>query len=270
MLSKKSLINNKESWEKFYKKKFNKGGLIDEYTLYKNEVLEDTLDQIFKVWKPQKTDIYLEIGCGPCFLGLEIAKRTGIKVIGIDFSPTALKAAKYLFKREKIKNAQFILGDINNIPLPSDYVDFIFGGGVIEHFENVQEIINEIYRVLKKGGVAFNTVPLLNLASLTYRQVWGSIPYLPIAKDFFEYIHIILLGSKHMRFGYELSFLPSTLYRMHNKAGFTKIKIDKFRVDLVFEYLPFSVLRKIATFISSQSLLFWPVIYVSAKKISKF
>lgn len=262
----KTSFVNQESWEKFYCQKFNQKNLLYEYNLYKNTILQDTLDQIFKVWKPKKNDIYLEIGCGPCFLGLELAKRTEVKVIGIDFSSTALKAARYLFKKEKIKNAQFILGDITNIPLPGNSINFIFGGGVIEHSKNVQEVIDEIYRVLKKGGIAYNTVPLLNLASLTYRQLWGNIPYIPLVKNFFEFIHITLFGGRHMRFGYELSFLPSTLYKMHTKAGFTNIKIDKFKVNLVFEYLPFLLLRKIANFVSVRSLLFWPVIYTAAKK----
>lgn len=266
MQSRTNFLNNQKNWEKFYRKRFNKRSLLYEYNLYKNDVLQDTLDQIFKVWEPKKKDIYLEIGCGPCFLGLEIAKRTAVKVIGIDFSPTAIKAAKYLFDKEKIKNARFILGDITNMPLPKESVNFIFGGGVIEHSENVQEVIDEIYRVLRKGGIAYNTVPLLNLASLTYRQAWGNIPYIPLVKNFFEFIHLTLFGGKHMRFGYELSFLPSTLYKMHVKSGFTRIKIDKFKVNLVFEYLPFALLRKVAVFISSRSLLFWPVIYVLAKK----
>lgn len=197
---------------------------------------------------------------------MEIAKRTGIRVIGIDFSPKALRAAKYLFKREGNKNAQFILGDITKIPLPDNSVDFVFGGGVIEHLENVQEAINEIFRVLKKGGRSYNTVPFLNLASLTYRQVWGNIPYIPLVKNIFEFVHIKVFGGKHMRFGYELSFLPSTLYKMHLNSGFGKIEIGKFAVNLVFEYLPSSILRKIAIYVSNHSLLFWPVIYISARK----
>jgi len=265
MKPKRILIDNQKSWEKFYDE-IKKQSLLKEYKLYKERYLENTLNQIFKIWKPKKTEIYLEIGCGPCFLGLEIAKITGIKVIGIDFSPKALRAAKYLFKKEKIKNAKFILADITHIPIPDNSVDFIFGGGVIEHLENGQEAIDEIYRVLKKSGTAYNTVPLLNLASLTYRQVWGNIPYIPLVKNMFEFIHINLLGSKHMRFGYELSFLPSTLYKMHLNSGFKKIEIGKFAVNLVFEYLPFSILRKIANYISNHSTLFWPVIYITAKK----
>lgn len=266
MRSKTSLVNNQQKWEKFYSKKFNQENLLNEYNLFKKYVLQDTLDQILSIWKPKKEDVYLEIGCGPCFLGLEIAKITHAKVIGIDFSPTALKTAKYFFKREKIKNARFILGNITNIPLPDNSVNFVFGGGVIEHFENVQEIIDEIYRVLKKGGTTYNTVPLLNLGSLTYRQLWGNIPHIPIIRKIFEFVHIKMLRAKHLRFGYELSFLPSSLVKMHKKAGFRKMEVGKFKVSLIFEYLCFSFIRKIASYISNSSMLFWPVIYISARK----
>lgn len=266
MKLKKSLIDNQISWEKFYEKELGKRSLLKNYEIYKERYLEDTLNQIFKIWIPKKGDTYLEIGCGPCFLGLEIAKRKPVKIVGVDFSKNAIKAAKYLFRKEKVQDAHFILGDIIHIPLPDNSVDFIFGGGVIEHFENVEEVIDEIYRVLKKGGIAYNTVPLLNLASLTYRQLWGNIPYYPFIKYVFEFIHIRLLGGKHLRFGYELSFLPSTLNKMHLDSGFRKVEVNKFNVNLIFEYLPFPILRKIATYISNHSLLFWPVIYISAKK----
>lgn len=266
MQSKNNLVNNQQNWEEFYRKKFNKKNVLKEYNYYKENILQDTLDQIFKVWKPKRDDIYLEIGCGPCFLGLEIAKRTNVQVIGIDFSPSALKVAKYLFKREKIKNSKFILADITNIPLPNNSVNIVFGGGVIEHFEDVQEIINEIYRILRKGGIAYNTVPLLNIGSLTYRQLWGNIPYIPVIRNIFEFIHIKILKAKHLRFGFEFSFLPSSLISMHKKAGFRKIEVGRFKANLVFEYLPFLLCKKIANYISNSSLLFWPVIYILARK----
>ena len=52
-----------------------------------------------------------------------------------------------------------------------------------------------------------------------------------------------MLKRKHMIFGYELSFLNSTLKKIHKKAGFEKIEVGKFRCRL-----------------------FWPMIKVTAKK----
>ena len=93
-------------------------------------------------------------------------------------------------------------------------------------------------RVLKKEGVSFNTAPYLNIGSLTYRQIWGNIPNFPILKQLAEFIHIKLLKGQHMIFGYEFSFLGSTLKKFHKKAGFEKIYVDKFKVKLAFDFVP--------------------------------
>ncbi len=252
-----------QKWDTLYRKHLKIKQYEKEFTEYKAMYFGDTFEQLEEVKKIEGS-VYLEIGCGQFSMGQLLAKHCSL-VIGIDVSSEALKVAKSMLLKKGIRNYLLIQGDILNMPLVSNSVDFIYGGGVIEHFKNTQQCVNELHRVLRKGGVSFNTVPMLNVGSLTYRQVWGNIPNVPVLRQLAEFIHIRILGSKHMIFGYEFSFLPTTLKKIHIAAGFKKISVDRFRVKLVFEFIP-KVMRGAFIALATKSPLFWPMLKVVAIK----
>ncbi len=254
-----------QKWDKLYKKQLIENSYIKEKNNYLKNYYADTYKQLTEFRKIDKNLIYLEIGCGQMILGQELASKCKL-VIGIDICPSALMIAKKMFEKMNINNYLLIQGDILNLPIKSEKIDLIYGGGVIEHFKNTQQSINELHRILKKDGISFNTVPYLNLGSLTYRQIWGNIPNFPVFKQIAELIHIKLLKEKHMIFGYELSFLGSTLKKIHKKAGFKKIYIDKFKVKLSFDFINNKFIKKKCIWLASNSNLFWPMIKVIAKK----
>lgn len=252
-----------EKWDKRYKEQLkNKTFYVDRGN-YMKMYYEDTYRQLNEV-KKIKGNVYLEIGCGPFFMGQQLARQSKL-IIGIDFAPSGLKIAKKMLDEKGIKNYLLIQGDILRMPIKENSIDLIYGGGVIEHFENTQKSVDEIYRVLAKKGVSFNTVPFLNLGALTYRQIWGDIPNFPVLKEIAEFVHIKLLKGKHMIFGYGLSFMGSTLRKVHKKAGFKKIIIDKFDANLLLEFLP-KFIRKPFIWIANNSRLFWAMIKVIGTK----
>ncbi len=253
-----------EKWDDYYQEILRNKTYEDEKKEYDRVYLKDTLDQIFEYYHLRKGDTYLEIGCGPMFLGQELAKR-GLKVIGIDFSLSALIIAQKMLEENGIKDYLLIQADIRSMSLPEETVDLVYGGGVIEHFRDTGAVVAEMYRVLKKGGICFNTVPELNLGSLTYRQVWGNIPNFPVLKQIAEFIHIKLLRKRHMRFGYELSFGRRALKRIFQKCGFEKVVVGRFKCYLSFKYLKFSWLKTLAQKLSKLGL-FNPMLFVVAKK----
>jgi len=254
-----------KKWDELYKKQLMNRKYLFEYKNYCDNYLSDTYSQLNNEKEIGKTIVYLEIGCGPFFLGNEIAKKAKF-VLGIDICSAALKIANSLLKKNKIKNYLLIQGNILNMPIKAEKIDLIYGGGVIEHFKDTQKCANELYRVLKKDGVAFNTVPYLNVSAITYRQIWGNIPNLIILRQIAEFIHIKLLKGRHMIFGYELSFLAYTLHKIFKVAGFRHVKIDKFTVKLVFDFIPFKSFKKILAHLACNSRLFWPIIKVIAYK----
>jgi len=53
-----------------------------------------------------------------------------------------------------------IIGDGSCLPLKSNSVDSVLCSQVLEHVPKPQEIVNETFRVLKKGGLAIFTIPM--------------------------------------------------------------------------------------------------------------
>ncbi len=259
----KDLKLTSQKWDKIYDKQLKDKTYKNDYQGYMKFYYQDTYRQLEA---PKKINnlVYLEIGCGPFFLGQEIAKSCKL-IVGIDISSSALKMAKKMLDDKGIKNYLLVQGDILNMPLKNNIVDLIYGGCVIGHFNETQTSVDELYRILKKNGVSFNTFPYLNIGSLTYRQLWGNIPNFPIVKQIAEFIHIKLLKGKHMIFGFEMSFLATTLKKVHRKAGFSNVSVEKFDVQLLFEFLP-EFAKRPAKWLAMHSRLFWPMVKVIAKK----
>ena len=57
------------------------------------------------------------------------------------------------------------------------------------------------------------------------------------------------------------------MIKMHELAGFKKqnLEINKFNVDLVFEFIP-KFMRKTCVYLANNCSLFWPMIKIIAKK----
>lgn len=263
-IEEKELRLSKQKWDKKYKED-SKKDITEELNFLDKKFFNMTWKQIEKTRKLRNNEIFMEVGCGTFYLGKHLANE-GKTVVGIDMSMEALQLARKVFDKEKLKNYLLVCGNILNMPFKGDSFNLIYGGGVIEHFKDTKEALVELSRVLKKGGVSYNTVPYLNLGTLTYRQLWGNIPRFPVIEEIFTFIHTNLLKAKHMRFGYELSFTRKYLEDIHKKNGFQKATTGKFECTLDFEYIPFKPLRNIAIKLATNSSLFWPMIYVAGKK----
>ena len=250
-----------DKWDEFYSNRGKKTELESYFKTYLKNDFPFAYPQLIECKPLKKGSVFLEIGCGPMLLARALSKECKV-VIGVDFSLEALKQAEVVLESGGVKNYILILGDIKSMPIKDSSIDLLYGGGVIEHFKDTFSAIKEFSRVLKKGGVSFNTVPYLNIGSLTYRQVWGNIPNFPVLKQIAEFVHIKLLKSKHMTFGYELSFLGLHIKYLHRKAGFKKVKVQKFKTHLVFEFIPNKHLKKFFIWLAEEVWLFWPMVKV--------
>lgn len=100
-------------------------------------------------------DIVLDLGSGAgfdCFLASKKVGRRG-RVIGVDMTPEMLHKSRQIAKEHKYRNIEFRLGEIENLPVADNYVDVIVSNCVINLSINKGRVYNEMYRVLKIGGI---------------------------------------------------------------------------------------------------------------------
>jgi len=104
--------------------------------------------------KIKEEDVVLDLGCGAgfdCFLASKKVGEMG-RVIGIDMTEEMIKKARSNAEKIKIKNVEFILAEIEEMPLKDKSIDIIITNCVINLTPNKTKTFKEAYRVLKEGG----------------------------------------------------------------------------------------------------------------------
>lgn len=100
----------------------------------------------------------LDYGCGPGSYTLAAARLVGGagKVYALDIHPLAIKKVKRRAARAKLKNVETILSD-RDTGLPDGSLDVALLCDIYHALSRPDEVLTELYRVLKPGGIlAFN------------------------------------------------------------------------------------------------------------------
>lgn len=115
-----------------------------------------TLDSLGKTGP----DVHLvEVGCARSQALPVLAKRLGLSVAGIDYSPNGCEQTQVMMKREGVRGEVYCL-DIFAVPdsLKGKF-DVVVSFGLIEHFSNTNEIVSALAGLLKPGGVILTNIP---------------------------------------------------------------------------------------------------------------
>lgn len=254
---------SKEAWDGIYNYQLKE--LLADKADFNEHKLADHMNFVEASYPFSKKTVYLEIGSGPAHIGEYLMRKYDCHFIGVDFNYQILLTLKKYFDQHKLKNYTLIHGDINQMPIKPDSIDYIYGGGVIEHFADTRHILVESFKILRKNGVSFNTVPAFNLWWLT--RFYSNIPSLPGLKQLFSFIHVQLLKGKVLQkyYGYELSFIPPQLKKLHTDVGFRDVLVGAFAFYPSSKVLKNEFLRQLYFKISS-NIFSCPVYFVSAKK----
>ena len=138
---------------------------------------------------------FLEIGCGTGFILSRVAAAfPRASLLGSEMFSTALK-----FASSRVPSAEFAQMDARQIPYIDEF-EVIGAFDVIEHIEADSEVLQQMYRALKPGGIMLLTVP-------QHQWLWSQVD---------EY-------SCHVR-----RYDASDLHRKIKKAGFSVLRSTSF------------------------------------------
>ena len=99
----------------------------------------------------------LDIGCGGGFLTEEYA-RLGCQVTGMDISPQSIAAAQAHAQKENL-SINYQVGSATDLDFIPGSIDIVSCCDVLEHIPDWKDVISEIARVLKPGGLfLFDTI----------------------------------------------------------------------------------------------------------------
>jgi arsenite methyltransferase len=104
--------------------------------------------------KIKEGDTVIDLGSGAgndAFIARRITGENG-KVLGIDFTEAMIAKARANAEKLHYNNVEFRLGDIDDMPVTSNYADVIVSNCVLNLVPNKHKVISEIFRVLKPGG----------------------------------------------------------------------------------------------------------------------
>lgn len=103
----------------------------------------------------------LELGCGTGWLTVILCKL-GATVDGIDISEEQIRiAAQRMSSNDIAEQAAFHAMSANDLDFPDNTFDCVYGLSLLHHVD-IRECIPEVKRVLKPGGRAVFTEPVIN------------------------------------------------------------------------------------------------------------
>ena len=148
----------------------------------------------------------LDVGCGGGLFSNPLSEL-GHVVTGLDISKESLEIAK---KYDSSNRVRYIEADARAIPLPDNSYDVIISMDFLEHVTEVQEVIGEISRLLKPGGLfffhTFNRNPISHLVAIKFVE-W-------FIKNTEKNLHVIDMFIK-----------PEELKRDMDKANLKQIEL---------------------------------------------
>lgn len=110
--------------------------------------------QVFNELYPKNFDEpgkVLEVGCGRGSISSHFAEN-GWNCTLLDYSQSILHTAKKIFHTNN-HSAEFITGDARALPIVDNSYDAVVSIGLLEHFEDIETLIKEQYRILRPGGI---------------------------------------------------------------------------------------------------------------------
>ncbi|GGM85935.1 hypothetical protein GCM10011609_22790 [Lentzea pudingi] len=134
------------------------------------------LDEVVAALRLGQGRVLLDLACGRGGYGLEIARRTGCRLVGVDFSAVAVEQA-----RRSSGGGDFRVGTLTATGLSSSSVDAVLVVDAMQFAESKPDALRECLRVLRPGGRL--AITCWQPADPQDERVWRRIRELDLARQ---------------------------------------------------------------------------------------
>jgi SAM-dependent methyltransferase len=118
----------------------------------------NTLKNLYTKHVPLKNTRLLDVGCGTGHSRQIYIDNSVSRYVGLDLSQSELNVA-----RKNFPSDSWVRANALHLPFAPNSFDVVAFSGVLHHIPEMQQAVNEAFRVLRTGGMAFAYDPnLLN------------------------------------------------------------------------------------------------------------
>src|SRR5215472_16785840 len=95
--------------------------------------------------------VIADLGAGDGAFALLLAQRAQ-RVIAVDSSAKMIEFAREQARRSDLKNVDYRLGDMEEVPIDDESVDLVFFSQSLHHALHPERALKEAFRILRPGG----------------------------------------------------------------------------------------------------------------------
>jgi ubiquinone/menaquinone biosynthesis C-methylase UbiE len=145
---------------------------------------------LFQVTQAKNASV-LDLGCGFGLMATIFGLYGSREVVGYDLNDEKIECFRklLLYLNSEIQNVKPVLGDSSKIEYPDEYFDVIITNETFSHFREIEESIQEVYRVLKPGGtflIRDGNNSLFLIGKISRRRFWRTIEQGPVDPSWFR------------------------------------------------------------------------------------
>jgi 2-polyprenyl-3-methyl-5-hydroxy-6-metoxy-1,4-benzoquinol methylase len=170
-------LTTKSRWDDTYKSLEEKRS-DKKRVLYRETFLHQLLkEKYINKYVSQKDSVkLLEIGSAPGTFLVSLFQRFKFDVYGLDYSEKGIEINKGIFRENKINPSKAICADFFSNDLQEqfkNYFDVVISRNFIEHFTDVNKVLELHINLLKNNGIILITVPNLKGLNLYLTKLFN-------------------------------------------------------------------------------------------------
>ncbi len=177
---------------------------------------------------------FLDAGCGEGYYITLLKDLTKWKITGIEFDAGLVdQARRWNFSSENDRNLSIEQDNLLHLKFDDEIFDLVLCSEVLEHIDDDIRAAKEIYRVLKKDGSAFITVPNVN-----YPFIWDPLNWIRKKLNLGHFSSLNTWFGGIWSYDHKRLYSVETLSNLLINAGFEIVEVKV----LTHHGIPFNIL----------------------------